>query len=377
MTGAYRGLTWDHPRGRDALVAASGTMPGATIDWDTHPLSGFESTPIADLASRYDVIVLDHPHLGEALAHDCLRPLDEVFDPGDLRRWATETAGPSFASYTLDGHVWALPLDAATQVAATRVDLAGEMPVLWSDVVALSQRVPVALSVAGPHALLTFASICVALGEEPGGSEGFVAAATGTRALELMTDLVARAPRYTVELDPIGLLEDMVHGDSVAHCPLVYGYVNYSATTLDRRVSFTDAPSSVPGGRVGSTLGGTGLAVTRRCEVTPELVEHLGWLLSRDAQEAFIPAHSGQPSLRSAWLADSVNDPVGGFYRDTLRSVTQAWVRPRYDGYIAFQTEAAEVVRSVVTGGSSIAAGSSELDTLYLNGIRPTEGSTR
>ncbi|NIK61626.1 carbohydrate ABC transporter substrate-binding protein [Kribbella shirazensis] len=341
----YRGLTWDHPRGRDALVEAS-VHRGIDLTWDVQPLSGFESTPIEQLAERYDLIVLDHPHLGDAVRH--LQPVDELL--------SGEFVGPSVASYRMNGHLWALPLDAATQVAATRADRVGTPPRLWSEVVALSHRAPVALSLAGPHALLTYMSICVALGEEP----TFDATETGHRALELMADLTARAPRHSLVLDPIGLLENMVSDDTLAHCPLVYGYVNYA-----RRVTFTDAPSERPGSRPGSTLGGTGLAITRRCEVTPELLDHLRWLLSATAQESFVPAYSGQPARSSAWTSDQVNAPVADFYRATLRTVTEAWVRPRCPGYIGFQTAASEVVREIVYGEVAAAVGLDRIAALW------------
>lgn len=346
----YRGLTWDHPRGRDALVAASEAR-GIDLTWDVQPLSGFESTPIAQLAERYDLIVLDHPHLGEAARY--LRPLDDLL--------SGEFVGPSVTSYRMNGRLWALPLDAATQVAATRVDLAGRPPRLWSEVVALSSRAPVALSLTGPHALLTFFSICVALGEEP---DQVVASPVAYRALELMTELAARAPRHSWPLDPIGLLDNMVADDTVAHCPLVYGYVNYASVSLDHPVTFTDAPSEAAGSRPGSTIGGTGLAVTARCEVTPELVDHLQWLLSATAQESFIPAHSGQPASASAWTSETVNAPVGDFYRATLRTIASSWVRPRYAGYIDFQTAASDVIRDVVAGAVPIATGLERIVTL-------------
>lgn len=370
----YRGLTWDHPRGRDALVAAA-NRSSLDLVWDVQPLSGFESTPIEELAERFDLVVLDHPHLGDALLHGCLRPLDEIFGPDDLAEWGTRAVGPSLASYTLGGRLWALPLDAATQVAATRVDLADAPPKLWSEVLALSHRAPVALSLAGPHALLTFASLCVALGEEPGTAGRFVSTATGTRALEVMAELAGRAPRHTLPLDPIGLLEAMTSDDSVAHCPLVYGYVNYAASDLGRRVTFTDAPSLQAGSRPGSTIGGTGLAVTTRCEVTPALVDHLSWLLSPEAQESFIPTHSGQPSLTTAWTSPEVNEPVSDFYTATLRTITTAWVRPRYAGYVGFQTEAAEVVREVLAGTTSAAAGLTRIDALHTSRQPTTEGT--
>ncbi|MGZ0152957.1 hypothetical protein ACXJJ3_38270 [Kribbella sp. WER1] len=326
---------------------AASAERGIDLVWDVHPLSGFESTPIGELAETYDVIVLDHPHLGDAMEH--LQPVDELLDG--------EFAGPSVASYQLAGHLWALPLDAATQVAATRTDLAGRPPQLWREVVELSHRAPVALSVAGPHALLTFLSISVALGEEP----TFAPTETARRALDLMTDLTTRAPRHTRTLDPIALLDTMASDDSIAHCPLVYGYVNYASAG----VTFTDAPTERPGSRPGSTIGGTGLAITRRCRPTPELLDHLRWLLSATAQETFVPAHSGQPARLSAWTSDAVNAAAADFYRGTLRTITAAWVRPRRPGYIEFQTAASEVVREIVDGAVTTTAGLDQIEILW------------
>ena len=80
MTSAGRGLrgiTWDHPRGYAALAelerldAEGDTCYGAApvpLTWDRQSLAGFESHPITDLARRYDLLVIDHPGLGPAMA---------------------------------------------------------------------------------------------------------------------------------------------------------------------------------------------------------------------------------------------------------------------------------------------------------------------
>jgi multiple sugar transport system substrate-binding protein len=345
--------------------AREAAATGLDLVWDVQPLEGFESATVVELARDYDVLVLDHPHLGHALMHGSLQPLDEVFSPEDLARWSTRFVGPSLASYVLDDRLWALPLDAATQVAATRPDLSRITPRLWSEVADLSHVAPVALSLAGPHALLSFASICVALGEEPGQHDRFVSDLTGERALHLMADLAARSPRASRDLNPIGLLETMTHDDTIAHCPLVYGYVNYATDQAGREVRFTDAPRWTPGGRRGSTIGGTGLALTRRAVRDPALLDHLRWLVASATQEAFIPEHSGQPSALDAWKSARVNAVSADFYLNTLGTVSEAWVRPRHDGWIGFQTDASAVVRDVVLGESSIRAGLEKIHDLH------------
>jgi multiple sugar transport system substrate-binding protein len=329
MTG-IRGLTWDHPRGRDALRAVA--FPGLT--WDVHPLEGFESSPIDELATRYDLIVFDHPHLGDAVASGCLRPLDDYFSGAELAAWSAAAVGPSARSYRLDGQVWALPLDAATQVSARRTDLLPVAPATWADAMALD--VPLAPSLAGPHAFLTFCSIAVSLGGDPG--DRFFDPAIATEALAILAELADRAPAATAGLNPIGLLEMMSTTDELAYVPLVYGYVTYSP-----RLAFGAPPL---GDRIGSTIGGTGIAITRRSDPTPALLDHLRWLMSDEAQTRIIPAHSGQPSARSAWTDRAVDDAAGGFYSATLETIENSWVRPRFPGYIRFQSDASAIIRA-------------------------------
>ncbi|WP_320774330.1 extracellular solute-binding protein [Streptomyces sp. CRN 30] len=360
----YTGLTWDHPRGHDALAASAGDL----IHWDVQPLEGFESHPVDELCARYDLIVLDHPHLGEAVRAGCLTPLDDLFTPAELVRWRTDSIGPTMCSYELAGRQWALPLDAATQVAATRTDLTGgETPATWDEVHRLARRVPVALSLAGPHAFLTFASLAVAAGEEPGTDpDRLISDATGLAVLDRMADLDALAPPRTRSLNPIGLLELMTGTDRLAHCPLVYGYVTYAGL-----LTFTDAPALAPGGRPGSTLGGTGLAISTRRTPSAALLDHVRWLMSPAAQREFLPRHHGQPSARAAWT-----DPetvAADFYRRTRTTCERAWVRPRHAGYIPFQSAASAVVREALAGDTGHRPALDRMRALYRASRTPKE----
>lgn len=346
----FRGLTWDHPRGYNALAAASREIaPAGLIGWDKQPLEGFESHPIAALAARYDILVLDHPHIGEAVAADCLQPLEALFPTDEIAAWSTASVGPTLASYRWQDRHWALPLDVATQVLAYRSDLVAEVPRSWADVLALSEHRPVALSVAGPHAALSFQSLCVAFGETPGSAD-FVGDAVGIQALDVLGRLYRLAPPGSTGLNPIGLLAAMAAGDTIACVPLVYGYVNYARPQPGASpIAFADAPTGL-GGERGSVLGGTGLAVTSRASPDAALLDHLRWLLSEDAQCGFIPAHDGQPSARRAWTDAAINAGSGAFYRDTLATTEGAYLRPRHNGAIAFQTEAARLVRACLDG---------------------------
>lgn len=357
----YRGLTWDHPRGYNALAAAAAQADGVSLLWNKHPLEGFESHPIADLCGRYDLVVLDHPHVGEAVASGCLIPVEALFGADEIAAWRGAIAGPSLASYCYGGKHWALPLDAATQVMAYRRDAVEALPTSWDELPAFGERHAVALSLAGPHAILSFQSISSALGMRRS-SEQFVDGAIGREAYAIMAALTGAATEHAQQLNPIAMLGAIERGDGIDLCPLIYGYVNYAT----RGVGFANAPSG-PGGRIGSTLGGTGIGISKRCRMTPQLLDHLRWLMSERIQRIFIPQHDGQPALRSAWQDGAVNAANGNFFADTLATLEAAVLRPRHDGGIAFQTAGSARLRAALLGGESAVPVLDEIEALYRN----------
>lgn len=369
----YRGLTWDHRRGYNALAAAAAALDaerdGLAIDWDRHPLEGFESHPIADLCARYDLVVLDHPHVGEAVRDRCLQPLEAVFSDDTIAEIAGATIGPCLSSYRYGGKHWALPLDAATQVMAARADLIGDaLPQTWEDVHALSRNTGrAALSLSGPHAILSLLSIATALGEPPAEQdpETLVSRETGAEAMALLAELAALSPASVAHKNPIGILEHMAKHDDVVLCPLIYGYVNYAAPAAGHAIAVVNAPRHVSGGRPGSTLGGTGIGISARCAVTPELKKHLLWLMSDEAQRTFIPKHHGQPSRRAVWHDPAVNRRWANFYIDTAATIEAAYVRPRHAGWIGFQEDASASLRAALADRRPARATIDDLQTLY------------
>ena len=125
-------------------------------------------------------------------------------------------------------------------------------------------------------------SIAAALGEPPAERDPdlLVSPDMGRRVYEIMVELAMLGPQSVRAKNPIGILGHMAGNDDVALCPLVYGYVNYAAPGSGRPLRFSNAPRAIAGGRPGSTLGGTGIGISRRCAVTPELKRHLAWLMS-------------------------------------------------------------------------------------------------
>lgn len=368
MSRRWRGLTWDHPRGYAALQAAANQT--GLIDWHTHSLEGFESAPIAQLCEQYDLIVLDHPHLGEALAQGCLQPLDQILPDEALRSIERNSIGLTYASYHMAGQQWALPLDAATQVMAARPDLltrAGHsVPAQWQDVLALSRQTKqVALSLAGPHAFLTLLSMCAALDRGLTLDDGkrWHKPEALQQACEWLVELAALSPVSVRDANPIALLHHMTTHDDVLLCPLVYGYVNYTRVAAGAALTFHNAPR-VASNAPGSILGGTGIAISQRCQIDAPLVEHLLWLLGENAQTHFIPQHAGQPSHLSSWRDPAVNADSSLFYLATFDTLNAASLRPRHDGFIALQRCASAFLREGLFNGASPATLADGLNTL-------------
>lgn len=54
-------------------------------------------------------------------------------------------------------------------------------------------------------------------------------------------------------------------GDTFAYCPLLFGYASYAQDRFrPQRLAFSDMPALGTHGPLGSTLGGTGIAVSAR-----------------------------------------------------------------------------------------------------------------
>lgn len=365
------GITWDHPRGTNALRAAANRARDAgTIDitWDAQSLEGFESHPIDDLAARYDLLNLDHPHLGDARAANCLVPLDHLFD-SELRLWQAGSVGRSFDSYRDADGQWALPFDAATQVMIRRPTIK-HAPTTLDELLISADKYRVVPCYAGPHAALMFMAICVGLGTPCQTSDrapSFVDRPTGIETIKIMRLLSRDMTPANWTMNPIAM-HQAVADQQIDLCPWVYGYAPYGSAG-GQQVLFSDVVRIVPSGPLGSTLGGTGLAISKKARVTSALVDHVRWLMSVEAQTGLIPGHSGQPSMKAAWEDSQVNEECGDFYRNTRATTDDAWVRPRWPGYTVFQANLSDILRIALRSDESAEAIHARMNALYQSSV--------
>lgn len=377
MTTALRGLTWDHPRGYrvlDALSRLDRAGPsnpyGAVrlpVIWSRQSLAGFEARPVRELAAEFDLLVIDHPGIGEAVEDGALMPLDELFGTEEIAAWQRVTVGGCGASYRWHDRQWAAPIDVAAQFGVARAGSISPPPATWDEAIAFARNTPTVLCLGGPHALLMLCAVAVALGASPQNSGSrFLDRDTGQRALDVMRRLYAVADREASVQDPISVLAAMATGSGPAYCPLVFGYINYQhPDRFPHQLTFFDAPAGVAGGRRGSVLGGTGMAISRFAADAPAAAEHIRRVASVRVQRTLYSDEGGQAAHLGAWHDSEIDRGVGRFYSATQATVTDAWVRPRFAGFIDFQREASAAVQSGLISAAAPNAILDELDDRF------------
>jgi len=350
-----KGMTWDHARGFDPMVATAEIFaerhPGTTITWEKRSLQAFADRPLEAMANDYDLMVIDHPHVGSAARSGLLLALDGTGHDDALATLSRESCGPSHPSYAFGGRQWALAIDAAAPVAAYRPDLLDRVPTTWPEVIALAEQSRVVWPLLPINALMCYFTLLANVGEAFGRNERGADPGTGVRILEEMLAVARHVPEACLSMDPIGASEWLACRGSHAYVPFLYGYTNYSrAGFRPHRLRVADMPALGGDGPVGSAIGGTGIAVSAATKHPEAAVEYAVWIASAECQRGAFFASGGQPANRLAWTDDECNRVTDGFFRDTLATLEGSWLRPRHDGYMPFQDIAGDIVHACLTG---------------------------
>lgn len=381
------GITWDHSRGYVPLVAAAQRhleLRGASVRWHKRSLKAFGDQPLEQLTRDYDLLIIDHPFVGQAAAHGVLRPLDELLPADYLQEQADNSVGASHVSYQADGHQWALATDAATPVASYRpegMERHGlDLPRSWDDLMELASSGLVALPAVPIDTLMALYYLVGGLGGTLFDGEHAMDVERGSLALTKLKALLERCDPACLERNPILTYEAMANADGPVYCPFAYSYTNYGRRGYAAtRLRFADVVS-VAGGPAHTTLGGTGIAVSAFSRRPEEAARYAAFVNDPSIQRTLYLENGGQPGHRSAWLDAHANDLTNDFFADTLATHDNAYLRPRYDGYLRFQDEAAPRVHAYLEHGGDASGTVDELNRLYLaslRGSRALETTTR
>lgn len=341
------GITWDHPRGY-APLQGNAQVRGVRVNWERRSLKDFGDASLVDLAKRFDLLVLDHPHAGEAAAGGSLLPLDDLLPAEEIEGIRLPANGPSFESYRYAGHLWALPVDAACQVASFRRDVvqAAAVPSNWDEAFRLAEDLrrsgqSMGLALCPTDAMCSFLTLCAQMGDGPGDSR-WILNETAVAALARLEALRDACHAECLEWNPIDLYEHMAGGGPVVYCPLAFGYNNYS------RAGATGYPlgfCSIPGG-IGALLGGAGIGISAHSSYPAEAARYAAWICGADIQSGNYLCDGGQPAHGAAWGSPCADELCGGFFSGTIRTLHNAFVRPRRAGWPEFQEALGDMIHT-------------------------------
>jgi len=375
MTTHLRGITWDHSRGYDPMVATAmaytETHPDVHIHWEKRSLQAFADHPLDDLATRYDLIVIDHPHVGSAAMGGYLVALDECERNPDLMILGEQSVGSSHQSYHYANHQWALAIDAAAQVAVYRPDLIDvrELPVTWDQVIALASTGRVLWPLKPVDAISSFNTLAANRGTPIASQhDQVIDKESGRTVLEAMCSVAQHVPRECMSMNPPQVLDWMSsdNNEQYAYCPLLYGYTNYARNGYaDRLLRFTDISALGEFGPVGSQLGGTGIAVSSKCQYRDIAVDYSFWIAGAECQHTIFTEASGQPGNAVAWEDNRCNTTTHDFFRDTRTTLEGSWIRPTNNGYLDYQDRAGDRINRFLIEDGDIDETLVDLNTIW------------
>ena len=358
-----KGMTWDHPRGYDPMTASAESFnqqnPEVKIIWEKRSLQAFADRPIELMAYDYDLMVIDHPHVGEASRKDLIYELNRSEDYNEqLDILNKASVGPSHQSYNFNNNQYALAIDAAAPVSAYRNDLITTIPKTFDEIIMLAEKSKVIWPIKPVDAISSFNTIAANIGSPINQNHGsFIEISLVKSILQMMKSLADLVPKNCLSMNPIETLNYMSSNDDISYCPLLYGYSKYSRKGFrDSLVHFANIPSFDENGNncSGSQIGGTGLAISKNTKYLDIALKYSFWVASEQCQKNLYYKSGGQPGHLNAWIDTSINKDCENFFKNTLDTLEKSWLRPRYDGYMYYQDIAGTIVNNFLKGETSI-----------------------
>jgi multiple sugar transport system substrate-binding protein len=369
-----RGITWNHSRALPPLVAASQRYeelhPQIRIQWEKRTLDEFGHASLADLAERYDLLIIDHPMLGEVHRDGILLDLKPRLQPGSLTSMRDDALGSCFESYHYKDSLYALPIDAAAPAATYRPDLLERIgkrpPATWNELIDLARAGVVCIPAFPADLFLSFLGMCASRSGMIASRDQFLDRAVATRCIEELRELVSYMPEAIYSMNPIDIYETMSSRDEFAYCPFAYTYSNYSRPGFaPHTLLFANPVSLSESTPLRTILGGTGIAISAQCNHADVATEFCEFVAAPACQTYLYGICGGQPASKTAWHDPLLNSISNDFFERTRSSIEAAIVRPRYAGYIALQSTAGKTIAAHFHGELTIGQAVDQIEDLY------------
>ncbi len=373
MSTSLKGMTWNHPRGFDSVVGCNLKLKeemNVEVTWDARSLLAFGDQPILEFYQEYDLIIIDHPHVPDAVQSSTVIPFEELISADELETLRRTSVGESHVSYQYQGKQWALAIDSAAQVSAFRSDKADRAPIFWSEVLDFARSGTLLWPHKPVDAFSTFATLMAQKGSPLLSSQSFIDKSVAQEVLSFMIELAGLVPDFCLNSNPIDIAEALVTEDRYTYGICMYGYSNYSRLGFRNHLLTYDDLPSFSGRADASQLGGAGIAVSRASKY-PVLAAQVALFLSSPAMQStsYVTA-GGQPGNLVAWKSSHVNALTNNFYANTLRSLEGAWVRPRIYGWPEIQYAASQVIHQILSTKKLVAANLIAIEDSYAQYVK-------
>lgn len=366
QTTTLKGMTWDHPRGYVGLEAASAQyaqMTGVAIQWDRRSLQAFADASITKMAKTYDLIVLDHPHVGLIAETGSLAPL---VMPDDAQ---TASLGGSLESYIWQDQLWAYPVDAACQVAVKRPDLgAVELPSWEAALDAKPSDFRMVTPLLPVDAFDMMMSLVAGRGKEllPFSPNQFTSDENGLLALNVLKALYRLGPSEAVDWNPIRALEALSTTNEFAYAPCLFGYINYARPGFrEHMLTYCDLPSFSGSSLKRGILGGAGIGVSMRSDHVEAAKTFAHWVTSEPVQSGVYLENEGQPAHLATWHAKADEAAYRGFLDGARHTMENAWTRPRDVWFLGFVDDVCALFPDFFLKNQSSEHMLGQIDALY------------
>lgn len=368
-----KGMTWDHPRGLDSLVASNDLLikrSSVSVNWDARSLLAFGDQHIEEFYRDYDLLIIDHPHVPDAVVAGAVLAFEDFSSDEILGELSRTSVGASHDSYYYRGKHWALAIDTAAQVSAFRSDKSDGGPIFWSDALALGRRKDLLWPYKPVDAFSTFATLMAQKNHPLTDGDSYIDEEVAFEVLEFMIELASLVPAWCAESNPVDVAEILATTNDYGNAVAMYGYSNYSRHGFRANVIHYDDVPSFDGKASGSQLGGAGIAVSSATRDPVAAMNAAQLLALPEVQATTYGLNAGQPGNLVAWKNHQLNEVTHNFFTNTLRTLERAWVRPRILGWPDVQFETSQVIHQILVGRTVSKIQIHEMNSLYEKHIR-------
>lgn len=372
-----KGIAWDHPRGYEPLIAAAEEFkknnPEVSIKWDVRSLKEFGDMPIESLIERYDLITIDHPYMGQADKNGLLLKLEQHLSPEVIKKLEDESLGQCFNIYHYNKHMYATPIDAAALVASYRKDLIAEIGVILpnshQELKRFYKNLPanykVAWALCPTDIWCTFLSLCAQNAGRSFINEKHIDSKVGADVIDELKSHLEYLHPESMNWNPIQILDRMGKEDEIVYSPYLFGYTNYSRAGYTKNlVHFANSPVGQQE-NISTIMGGVGLAVSALTKHPGVAAKYAGYAAAAEIQEGIFTRNGGQPANKLAWQSADNDKLCTNFFKDTMWTIENAYIRPQHPGWNHFQEQGADIIHEGILKDTNSNQIMRQLNELY------------